>query len=44
MSFSDTLAELFGWRSAVNIGLLILESIAVVLVCGPISKIHAKLP
>lgn len=43
MSSIETLTEFFGWCSAINIGLLILASLVLVLIRGPILKIHAKM-
>ncbi len=39
----DQLTQFFGWCSAINIGVLIVSSIALVLLMGPVSKIHSRL-
>jgi len=43
MSSIETITEFLGWCSVINIGLLILASIFLVIVRGPISKIHTKM-
>ena len=43
MSSIETLTAFLGWCSVINIGLLTLASIFLVLIHGPISKIHAKM-
>lgn len=40
---TETLTELLGWASVINIALLILTTIMVVAVRGTISKIHSSL-
>ena len=40
---TETLTELLGWASIINIALLILTTIMVIAVRGTISKIHSSL-
>ncbi len=40
---TETLTELLGWASVINIALLLLTTIMVVAVRGTISKIHSSL-
>lgn len=40
---TETLTELLGWASVINIALLILTTIMVVAVRGTISRIHSSL-
>ena len=39
----DQLTEFFGWCSTINIGVLIVTSIAISLLRRPISKIHGRM-
>ncbi len=39
----DQIAQLLGWSTAINLGLLILSSILVILLRVPITKIHSKM-
>ncbi len=40
---SLTLAAFFGWCAAINIGLLVVASIFLTLVRGPIARIHGRM-
>ncbi len=40
---NETLTELLGWASVVNIALLFISTIMVIAIRGPISKIHSSL-
>lgn len=40
---AETLTELLGWASVINIALLILTTIMVIAVRGTISKVHSSL-
>lgn len=40
---TETLTELLGWASVINIALLILTTIMVIAVRGTIAKIHSSL-
>jgi len=39
----DILREVLGWCAVINMGLLLFSAIFVVLLRGPISRIHAKM-
>jgi len=43
MNTIEVMREFLGWCSVINIGLLILSAILVVLLRGPMSRIHAKI-
>lgn len=39
----ETAATFFGWCSVINIGVLVLTTLAILALKGPISSIHSKL-
>ena len=39
----ETLTEFLGWVSVINIAFLLISGILVILMRGPISKIHSKI-
>lgn len=43
MNTIEAMREFLGWCSVINIGLLIFSSIFLVLLRGPISRIHGKM-
>ena len=43
MNSLETFTAVFGWCTAINIGLLIVAAIMLVVMHGPISRIHAKM-
>ena len=43
MMTTAALTEFFGWASVINIAVLLISGILVILMRGPISKIHSKL-
>ncbi len=43
MNAIETIREFLGWCSVINSGLLIFSSILIILVRGPVSRIHAKM-
>ena len=42
MLTTETLTEFFGWVSIINIAVLLISSILVVVMRGPIVKIHSR--
>ena len=43
MNTIEVMREFFGWCSVINIGLLMLSSILIIAIRGPVSRIHAKM-
>ncbi len=43
MNSLETLTVFFGWCTAINIGVLVVASISVILIRGPMAKIHGKM-
>ncbi len=43
MTSIQSLTTFFGWCSAISIGILLLSSVALILMRGTVSKIHAAL-
>lgn len=43
MTTIEPLTTFFGWCSVINIGVLVLSTIALVAMKGPISSVHSKL-
>ncbi|QDT31242.1 DUF6868 family protein [Thalassoglobus polymorphus] len=38
----DQLTQFFGWCTAINMGVLVVSTIALVFLTGPVSKIHSR--
>jgi hypothetical protein len=43
MMTTETLTEFLGWVSVINIAVLLISGILVIVMRGPISKIHSKI-
>ena len=43
MNTIEVIREFLGWCSVINIGLLMLSSILIIAIRGPVSRIHAKM-
>jgi hypothetical protein len=43
MMTTETLTEFFGWVSIINIAVLLISTILVIVMRGPISKFHSKI-
>jgi len=43
MMTTETLTEFLGWVSVINIAVLFISTILVIVMRGPISKIHSKI-
>ncbi len=43
MDTIEAMRGFFGWCSVINIGLLMLSSILIIAIRGPVSRIHAKM-
>jgi len=43
MMTTETLTEFFGWVSVINIAVLLISGILVIVMRGPISKVHSKI-
>jgi hypothetical protein len=43
MNTIETIRELLGWCSVINSGLLILSSILIIAIRGPVSRVHARM-
>ena len=43
MNSLASLRELLGWCSVINIGVLVLSSILLVVMRGPVSRVHSRL-
>jgi len=43
MNTVEALRAFFGWCSVINVGLLMISGISIVLLRGPVSRIHAKM-
>jgi hypothetical protein len=43
MISTETLTEFFGWVSVINIAVLFISTILVIVMRGPISKLHSKI-
>ena len=43
MMTTETLTEFLGWVSVINIAVLLISGIVVIVMRGPISKVHSKL-
>ena len=40
---TETLRTLLAWSSAINLGVLVLSTVALVFLAKPVSRVHAKL-
>ena len=43
MITTETLTEFFGWVSVINIAVLLISGVLVIVMRGPISKVHSKI-
>jgi hypothetical protein len=43
MMTTETLTQFFGWVSVINIAVLFISTILVIVMRGPISKLHSKI-
>jgi len=43
MMTTETLTEFFGWVSVINIAVLLISGVLVIVMRGPISKVHSKI-